>query len=82
MQGDKYVDWKFNLETAKEIEITNWAAGISDLEIKSLDDLTSNATPASEIESLTNVRQWDQTASYLRMRNQIGANWMQLADWV
>lgn len=80
MDGDKYVDWKFNLETAKEIEITNWAAGISDLEIKSLDDLTSNATPASEIESLTNVRQWDQTASYLRMRNQIGANWMQLAD--
>ena len=80
MDGDKYVDWKFNLETAKEIEITNWAAGISDLEIKSLDDLTSNATPASEIESLTTVRQWDQTASYLRMRNQIGANWMQLAD--
>jgi len=80
MDGDKYVDWRFNLETAKEIEITNWAAGISDLEIKSLDDLTSNATPASEIESLTNVRQWDQTASYLRMRNQIGANWMQLAD--
>ena len=80
MDGDKYVDWKFNLQTAKEIEITNWAAGISDLEIKSLDDLTSNATPESEIESLTNVRQWDQTASYLRMRNQIGANWMQLAD--
>ena len=80
MQGDKYVDWKFDLQTTKEIEITNWAAGISDLEIKSLDDLTSNTTPASEIESLTNVRQWDQTASYLRMRNQIGANWMQLAD--
>ncbi|MFW9958434.1 MAG: UPF0182 family protein [Candidatus Odinarchaeota archaeon] len=80
MNGDKYVDWRFNLETVKEIEITNWAAGISDLEIKSLDDLTSNATPESEIESLTTVRQWDQTASYLRMRNQIGANWMQLAD--
>ncbi|TFG26085.1 hypothetical protein EU528_15040, partial [Candidatus Thorarchaeota archaeon] len=80
MEGDKYVDWQFNLQTTKEIEITNWAAGLSDLEIKSLDDLTSNATPASEIESLTTVRQWDQTASYLRMRNQIGANWMQLAD--
>jgi hypothetical protein len=80
MEGDKYVDWKFNLETTKEIEITTWAAGVGDLEIKSLEDLTSNATPASEIESLTNVRQWDQTASYLRMRNQIGANWMQLAD--
>ena len=80
MQGDKYVEWKFNTQTIKEIEITNWAAGLSDLEIKSLDALTSNATPESEIESLTTVRQWDQTASYLRMRNQIGSNWMQLAD--
>jgi hypothetical protein len=80
MDGNKYVDWKFNLQTTKEIQITNWAAGLTGLQIKSLDDLTSNATPESEIESLTTVRQWDQTASYLRMRNQIGANWMQLAD--
>ncbi|MHA1768497.1 MAG: UPF0182 family protein [Candidatus Thorarchaeota archaeon] len=80
MQGDHYIDWKFNLETAKEIEITNWAAGINDMEIKTLDDLTLNATPESEVDILTNVRQWDQTASYLRMKNQIGANWMTLAD--
>jgi hypothetical protein len=80
MNGDKYVDWKFNLETKKEIEITNWAAGLTNLTIKPIESLTSNATPESEIESLTTVRQWDQTASYLRMRNQIGANWMQLAD--
>jgi hypothetical protein len=80
MNGDKYVDWKFNLETQKEIEITNWAAGLSNLTIRPIEALTSNATPESEIESLTTVRQWDQTASYLRMRNQIGANWMQLAD--
>ena len=80
MEGDRYIDWKFNLETTKEIEITNWAAGLSDFEVKQLDDLTVNATPESEVESLTTVRQWDQTASYLRMRNQIGTNWMQLAD--
>jgi hypothetical protein len=80
MEGDRYIDWKFNPETTKEIDITNWAAGISDFEIKQLDDLTVNATPESEVESLTTVRQWDQTASYLRMRNQIGTNWMQLAD--
>ena len=80
MNGDKYVDWRFNLETTKEIDITNWAAGLNNLEIKSINALTSNATPESEIAYLTTVRQWDQTASYLRMRNQIGANWMQLAD--
>lgn len=80
MNGDRYVDWKFNFETTKEIEITNWAAGLTHLEIQNLDELTSNVTPASEIELLSTVRQWDQTASYFRMRNQIGANWMQLAD--
>ncbi|MFW9788918.1 MAG: UPF0182 family protein [Candidatus Thorarchaeota archaeon] len=80
MEGDKFIDWKFNLETNKEIEITTWAAGLSDFEVKSLDDLVVNATPESEVETLTTVRQWDQTASYLRMRNQIGTNWMQLAD--
>ena len=80
MNGDKYVDWKFNYETTKEIAITNWATGLTNLDLKTLDDLTSNATPASEVEALSTVRQWDQTASYLRMRNQIGANWMQLAD--
>jgi uncharacterized integral membrane protein len=80
MNGDQYIDWKFNLETKKEIQITNWAAGLSNFEVKPLSDLTLNATPETEVESLTNVRQWDQTASYLRMRNQIGTNWMQLAD--
>ncbi len=80
MDGDRYIDWKFNLQTTKEIEITTWAAGLSGFEIKPIESLTVNTTPESEIESLTNVRQWDQTASYLRMRNQIGTNWMQLAD--
>jgi hypothetical protein len=80
MEGDKYIDWKFSYETRKEIEITNWAAGLSEMEQLSLEDLTSNATPEGEVEFLTTVRQWDQTASYLRMKNQIGTNWMQLAD--
>jgi len=80
MSGDKYIEWKFNYETRKEIAITNWAAGVGEMEMLTLEDLTSNATPQSEVEFLTTVRQWDQTASYLRMKNQIGTNWMQLAD--
>ncbi|TFF67617.1 hypothetical protein EU520_01370 [Candidatus Thorarchaeota archaeon] len=80
MGGDKYIPWKFNYETRKEITITNWAAGVEDLEGLTLEDLTSNATPQSEVEFLTTVRQWDQDASYLRMKNQIGTNWMELAD--
>ncbi|MFW9963167.1 MAG: UPF0182 family protein [Candidatus Sifarchaeia archaeon] len=80
MDGDRYIEWKFDKQTAKEINITTWAAGLSDFEIKPIEDLTVNATPESDVESLTSVRQWDQTASYLRMRNQIGTNWMQLAD--
>jgi len=80
MDGDKYIEWKFNFETSKEIAITTWAAGVSDMEIKTIDDLTINATPESEVEFLTSVRQWDQEASFLRMKNQIGTNWMELAD--
>jgi hypothetical protein len=80
MEGDKYLEWEYNYEIRKEIEITNWASGLSDIEQLTLADLTSNATPEGEVEFLTTVRQWDQTASYLRMKNQIGTNWMQLAD--
>ncbi len=80
MNGEQYTEWKFNYETAKEIAITNWAAGLDGMQTKSIDDLTSNATPESEVEFLSTVRQWDQQASYLRMKNQIGTNWMQLAD--
>ncbi len=80
MSGDKYIDWKFNYETTKEIAITNWAAGVQGMNTKTLQDLTLNATPQGEAEYLTTVRQWDQEASYLRMKNQIGTNWMQLAD--
>jgi len=80
MNGEQYTDWKFNTETSKEIAITNWAAGLSGMDTKLIEDLTSNATPESEVEFLTTVRQWDQEASYLRMKNQIGTNWMQLAD--
>ncbi|UCE09235.1 MAG: UPF0182 family protein [Candidatus Thorarchaeota archaeon] len=80
MQGDRYLDWKFGMETQKEIVLTNWAAGLDNLEQLTLEDLTSNATPESEVEFLTTVRQWDNQASYLRMKNQIGTNWMALAD--
>jgi hypothetical protein len=80
MEGDKYIDWKFNYETKKEIAITQWASGIQNMQTTTLDDLTSNATPSGDVDFLTTVRQWDQQASYLRMRNQIGTNWMELAD--
>ena len=71
MEGDKYIEWKFNYETLKEIEITNWAADLQDLQIRTLEDLTSNATPETEVEFLNTVRQWDQRASFLRMKTQM-----------
>ncbi|MHA2227567.1 MAG: UPF0182 family protein [Candidatus Thorarchaeota archaeon] len=80
MDGDRYLDWKYDYETSKEISITNWAAGLDGMESLNVDQLTSNATPETEVEFLTSVRQWDQEASFLRMKNQIGTNWMQLAD--
>ncbi len=80
MNGDEYLDWKFGYQTSKEIAVTNWASGLDNMQTQPISALTSNATPESEVEFLSSVRQWDQEASLLRMKNQIGTNWMELAD--
>ena len=61
--------------TNKEIQVTRWAAGIQDVVTSPLSSLPAGNT--STIVSL--VRQWDHDASYTKMINQIGVNWMQLS---
>src|SRR3989304_6033938 len=62
--------------STKEIQVTRWAAGLEPVVTEPLSDLPAGNT--SKIVSL--VRQWDQDASYTKMKNQIGVNWMQLSD--
>jgi hypothetical protein len=74
--NNNWTDYEWKPLTLKEIQVTRWAAGIEDVATGPLSSLPAGNT--SIIVSL--VRQWDHDASYTKMKNQIGVNWMQLSD--
>ena len=74
--NNNWSDYEWKPMTMKEIEVTRWAAGIQNVSTAPLSSLPSGNT--STIVSL--VRQWDHDASYTKMKNQIGVNWMQLSE--
>jgi len=74
--NNNWIGYEWKPLTEKQISVTRWAAGIQEIERMTLSDLPSgNVT-----EILKHVRQWDSQAAYTRMINQIGYNWMSLAD--
>src|SRR3990170_277016 len=73
--NNNWSDYEWKPLTTKEIQVTRWAAGLETVVTEPLSDLP--AGNASKIVSL--VRQWDQDASYTKMKNQIGVNWMRLS---
>jgi hypothetical protein len=73
--NNNWTNYEWAPMTMKEIEVTRWAAGIQNVSIQPLSSLPAGNT--SIIVSL--VRQWDHDASYTKMKNQIGVNWMQLS---
>jgi hypothetical protein len=73
---NNWVQYEWTPLTQKQIDVTRWSAGIEGIQRYSLSDIpTGNATKI-----LSLVRQWDQTAAYTKMRNQIGVNWMDLSS--
>ena len=73
--NNNWTNYEWKPMTMKEIEVTRWTAGIEDLATQPLSTLPAGNT--NTIVSL--VRQWDHDASYTKMKNQIGVNWMQLS---
>jgi hypothetical protein len=73
--NNNWADYEWKPMTMKEIEVTRWAAGIQNVVTEPLSSIPAGNT--STIVSL--VRQWDHDASYTKMINQIGVNWMQLS---
>jgi hypothetical protein len=73
--NNNWTNYEWNPMTNKQIAVTRWAAGIQNVTTQPLSSLPSGNT--STIVSL--VRQWDHDASYTKMINQIGVNWMQLS---
>jgi hypothetical protein len=74
--NNNWSDYEWKPMTMKEIQVTRWSAGLENVTTTPLSELPSGNT--SMIVSL--VRQWDHDASYTKMKNQIGVNWMQLSD--
>ena len=74
--NNNWTDYEWKPMTMKEIEVTRWAAGLENVATEPLSSLPAGNT--SMIVSL--VRQWDHDASYTKMKNQIGVNWMQLSE--
>jgi len=74
--NNNWIQYEWKPLTEKQIAVTRWAAGINGIERYSISELpTGNVTKI-----LSLVRQWDQTAAYTKMKNQIGVNWMTLSD--
>lgn len=75
--NNSYISYEWIPKTQKEINVTQWSAGLNNIKVGSLLALpTSNA---STILNLT--RQWDQQAATVTMTKDIGAyNWMDLAS--
>ena len=73
--NNNWSNYEWKPMTMKEIEVTRWAAGIQNVVTAPLSSVPAGNT--SIIVSL--VRQWDHDASYTKMINQIGVNWMQLS---
>ena len=74
--NNNWTDYEWKPMTMKQIDVTRWAAGIQNVATEPLSNLPAGNT--SMIVSL--VRQWDHDASYTKMKNQIGVNWMQLSE--
>jgi hypothetical protein len=74
--NNNWTDYEWKPMTMKEIQTTRWAAGLENVVAEPLSSLPAGNT--SMIVSL--VRQWDHDASYTKMKNQIGVNWMQLSE--
>ena len=74
--NNNWTDYEWKPMTMKEIGVTRWAAGLENVAPEPLSNLPAGNT--SMIVSL--VRQWDHDASYTKMKNQIGVNWMQLSE--
>jgi len=74
--NNNWIQYEWRPLTEKQIAVTRWSAGIQGVEPY----LVSEVPTGNITEILSAVRQWDQSAAYTKMKNQIGVNWMTLSD--
>jgi len=74
--NNNWIQYEWKPLTEKRINVTRWSAGIQGVEPY----LVSEVPTGNISNILSVVRQWDQSAAYTKMKNQIGVNWMTLSD--
>jgi hypothetical protein len=71
---NNYVAYEWDPLTSKQVAVTQWAAGIQNINSSSITNIPSgNAT-----KTLSLIRQWSSNASLIESKNEIGVNWLQL----
>jgi len=71
-----WTEYEWKPTTMKQIHVTRWVAGLGG----TLNEPLSNLPAGNTSTILSLVRQWDHDASYTKMKNQIGVNWMRLSE--
>jgi hypothetical protein len=71
---NNYVAYEWNPLTSKQVAVTQWAAGISNISSSSINNIPNG----NMSKTLSLIRQWSSNASMIQSRNYIGVNWLQL----
>ena len=72
--NNRWIEYEWKPLTDKQIKVTRWVSGIQDIHPQPM----SNVPGGNLTKTLSVVRQWDRTAAYTKMKNQLGVNWMSL----
>jgi hypothetical protein len=72
--NNNWVAYQWTPLTSKQVQVTQWAAGIQNISTSSIASVPSGNVS----KTLSLIRQWDSTASLIQSKNEIGTNWEQL----
>ena len=72
--NNNWVAYEWNPLTSKQVAVTQWAAGIQNINSSSVTDIPNG----NMTKTLSLIRQWDSNASATESKNEIGVNYLQL----
>jgi hypothetical protein len=74
--NNNWLGYQWGPQTQKQITVTKWAAGLSDINNSSV----ANVPTGNVSQILSLVRQWDSNASLIRSQSQIGVNYLSIPN--
>jgi hypothetical protein len=74
--NNNWVAYQWTPLTSKQVQVTQWAAGIQNISTSSITSIPSGNMSMT----LSLIRQWDSNASATESKNEIGVNYLQLTS--